>query len=231
LADDDDDDDLEFEPADAGVAFRAEMAATNFFMGYWRHIVAVLVLVLLGFLGYGQYDTWYQGDQRETSRSIFEAEKRVLMAEEEPPPEVFTELADELVAIAELGRGTARIEALLKSAEYYRVAGNTAKQRSSLEAVAESGPSVTGFTAKAALANLDLDAGDSDSAVARLLALMEASEGSLAQQAALDLALMYEHLGRVDEARSLYAEFPARYPDSVYNEQVSARLTKLGGAG
>lgn len=222
---DEDDDDLEFEPADAGVAFRAEMAATNFALGYWRHIVAVLVVVLLGFLFYGQYQSWHLGDQRDSARQIFEAE-RALRDAEDPQPELFGQVADALMAVD--ARGMAKSEALLKAAELYRLAEQPEKQRSTLELAAGASEGVLAYAADAAIANLDLEAGDGDAATARLRRLMDSEQGFLAQQAALDLALMYEHLDRTADARAVYDEFTARFPESELGDEVRERRAKLG---
>ena len=66
-----DDSDLELDPVDAGLIFRAEMWATNAFMGYWKHLLAFLIVLLLTILFYGQYHSWYQSEQRKASHEIF----------------------------------------------------------------------------------------------------------------------------------------------------------------
>ena len=87
----------------------------------------------------------------------------------------------------------------------YRLAEDPEKQRAVLEqAAASGGTDVLAYAAEAALANLDLEAGDGDAATTRLQKLMTSHEGFLAEQAALDLALMYEHLERTDDARAIY---------------------------
>lgn len=202
------------------------MAATNFMLGYWQYLIGVLVVVLLGFLFFGQYQSWHLADQRAASRQIFEAEK-ALRTDELPTAEVFAAVADGLLEIE--ARGMARTEALLKAAELYRLAEDPEKQRAALElAAAAGGTDVMAYAAEAALANLDLEAEDGDAATARLRTLMTTHQGFLAEQAALDLALMYEHLERTDDARAIYDAFPTQFPESQFSEVAAARRAKLG---
>jgi hypothetical protein len=63
------DDDLILEQGDAGAAFRAEMAATNMLLGYWKHLVAVIVVFLACVLFYGWYDGWHTSNQRAATKA------------------------------------------------------------------------------------------------------------------------------------------------------------------
>ncbi len=229
MAEEEDDDDLEFEPADAGFSFRAEMWAKNVLMGYWKAILAVLITGLVGILFYGQYQSWYLMNQRASASEIFDAVKDL---DDGATPEDYTKAAEMLERIAETARGTARTEALLRAADYYRQAVDPEGQNRALT-TADAKPStgVLGYAVDANLANLALERGDGDDAVARMRKLADQSEGYLAEQATLDLGLMYEHLERVDEARALYIAFLTDFPDSASAEQVRVRQRQLGGEG
>ena len=44
----------------AGFAFRAEMWLTDFVLRFWRAGVALVIVVLVGAAGYGEYTNWIQ---------------------------------------------------------------------------------------------------------------------------------------------------------------------------
>lgn len=243
-------DELELKPAEAGAMFKAEMFATNLVLGYWRHGVALVVLVLLGILAWGQYGDWYRNTQRATAAHIADVMSGLPAPMVEIPSRLASgeavdlaaveKVADDLVAVANGAGGTARTEALMTAAELYRIVEKPEKQRTALEK-AEGAPGVLGWSVGAALANLELEQGQGDSAVARLRKLSEAADGYLGEQALIDLGLALEHLDRRDEAAQVYADFLSRFPESKRADQVKARQARVsapavepaegGGAG
>jgi hypothetical protein len=230
-------DDLDLKPARAGLLFRAEMFTTNVLLGYWRVFVSVVVVVLLAILLYGQYRTWNRRSQRGTAAEVAQALAALPAPVEELPariasgeaidPATLVKTADEVVALAESGRGTARAEGLLLASELYRIAGQTDQQRAALDAATTSARRVLAFAAEEGLANIDLAGGKGDEAVARLRKLAE-GDSFLAEQATIDLGLALEHLGRTDEAAKVYADFLTRWPDSPRTDRVQERQSRLG---
>lgn len=235
--------DLELAPAEAGVTFRAEMIATNFLLGYWKHLVGALVLGLVTILIYGQYNQYVQRSQRALAAQISEAERQLkvplvelpstlqLGLEEAPTAETLIRAAEKLEAVAKSGKPPGSTEALLKAAELYRLAEAPDRQRAALEAAEARGHGVLAFAAVSALANLDLEEDRGEEAVARLRKLVDGSDGFLAQQAALDLGMALEHLGRPAEAKQVYAEFLEKWSASPRAEVVRRRSARLGGEG
>ncbi|MBA2321808.1 MAG: tetratricopeptide repeat protein, partial [Deltaproteobacteria bacterium] len=126
--------------------------------------------------------------------------------------------------------GTASVEAWLKAAELYRLAGKPEPQRACLAAAADSDAGVLTYAANTGLAALDLEQGRPDEAIARLQRMMADEDDALAQSAALDLGLALESLGRTDEANRAYTEFATKWPASKHLEQVRARQTRLAVA-
>lgn len=239
-----DEDDLDLAPADAGLLFRAEMATTNFFMGYWKFVVGVLVVVLACFLFYGQYDAWVMRDQRGTAARIAEVESQLegpivdlprWVAEQEAagvdPKPAMEKAAQGLAGIAAEARGSARVEARLKEAELRRLLGDAAGRRSALEDAAQHAEGVLAYAAKGALANLALEEGRGDDAVALWKALAGGSEGYLAEQAQLELGLALEALDRDSDAGAAYADFLQRFPESPRAEVARQRQSRVGNAG
>jgi tetratricopeptide (TPR) repeat protein len=233
------DDDLDLKPAKAGALFRAEMFTSNVVLGYWRSALTVVVVVLLGILLYGQYKNYHRRSQRGTAAEIAQ-EIAKLPA---PLPELAQQVAsgqtvdtaqlvttaDALMAIGSSSSGTASTEALLHAAELYRLASAPDKQRTALTAATESADGVLLFAAEEGLANLELAEGKGEEAVARLRTLSE-GEDFLAEQAALDLGLALEHLGRPAEAAEVYASFLTKWPESTRKDEVEEHQARLGGA-
>jgi tetratricopeptide (TPR) repeat protein len=231
------DDDLDLKPARAGTLFRLEMFTTNFLLGYWKQLVAVVVVFLVMILAWGQYNDITRRNQRETAARIAErlgelSQPLPYVAEaiakgEEVDTAKLEEVADGLIAIGNGASRAARVEAYLTAAELYRLADLPDKQRSALTQAVESGEGILGYSASAALANLELAEGDGDASVQRLRELVRSSEGYLAEQAQIDLALALEHLGRKDEAAQVYDEFLQQFPESPRRTVVEQRLGRV----
>jgi TolA-binding protein len=241
LADDfTDEEDLELAPSDAGSLFRAEMWATNALLGYWKHLILILLAGLVGILVYNQYLDSIQRYQRKAAAEIFESERELpadliqlpqLMeqGDEKATPEKLIEIADVLHANATTYTHTARVEAYLKAAELFRLAGASDKQRASLQGAVEGADGVLAYAARAGLANLDLEAGAGDQAVAHFRALTAVPDDQLAQQATLDLGMALEHLDRKAEAATVYTDYLTRWPDASGAETARNRNEGLAG--
>lgn len=301
--------DLTVPRQEAGFAFRAEMAITNFFLGYWRHLVALVVIGLVAVFVYGQWASWQGRQARDAAREISEAKAALrddLAASLDPavkqllersgyslantfylldslPPEEQMALAtseqagrvfqtfgalpqgvqsaliattdqvdtvllflgppddaamqrldqhgDALLAIAEDHGRAGGAAAALEASEAFRLAGQTDKRRQALEMAAEKGSGVLHYAAVSPLADMDVEAGQPDAAIARLKDVAAAGSGPLAQDATIELANLYEVLGRDDEARQVYADFLTKWPDSARSEEVQLRQTRLGSVG
>lgn len=235
------DQDLVLQPADAGAAFRFEMAVTNFFLGYWKHVLGVLVVVLVGFLLYGQYAAYVVRSQRAAASQIAEVERNLppiaLLSYQkatgnlQTPEEDLRNAAQQLEAVAGATSGTASVEARLKAAELYRILGESDARRAALEGALGKADGVLGYSVESALAALDLEAGNGDAAVSRFEALRKSNQGFLAQQATIELGLTLEHLDRNADAAKVYGEFLATWPDAARAGEVRDFQARVGAAG
>ena len=232
--------DLQFTQAEAGLAFKSEMWAMNVLLGYWKHILGVIAALLGSILIYGQYENATLRQQRGISADIARALEDLPGELVQLPAilesgigdtttESVNKVAKGLEDIASSESGPARVEALLKAAEIYRITGSTDNQRNVLELAAADASGTLAYAAKSALANLDLEQGNGDQAVSRLQQLRSESDGFLAEQATMDLALTLEHLGKVEEARATYTEFLTTWPDSPRTDEVQRRQSLLDG--
>lgn len=229
------DPDLTLPQQEAGALFRLEMAATSFLLGYWRHIVAIVAVGLLTVLVYGQYTSIHRKNQRAMSAQI--AEAWVDIPPEAVPGQLteaqeiaIREVADTVVALGAEFNGAAAAEAYIRSAELYRVLGDSEAQRKALESAVPYARGALLFAARSGLANLDLEAGNADAAIATWRDLMTTMDGWLAEEAALSLAQVYAHQGRASDARGVYVEFQARWPGSPRMSVVTDKLAHLDAA-
>lgn len=241
---------------DAGLVFRVQMWMSHYFLGYWKHMVAVVVAVLFGVLIYGQYSSWYEGNQKSTSQSVARAELSIyrdliLTLPEDQRASARDSLPDltslllsvpmgaaqktpllaggeALWTIAQGSSGTASVEAAMSAAELFRLAGDPAKQREALSFAAKDASGALRFGAEGGLATLDLAEGRGEAAIVRLSSLAQGLDGYLAEQTMLDLAGVQTHLGKNAEARATYEAFLQRFPTSSRADQARKQLETLG---
>ncbi len=224
--------DLQLPEQDAGALFRLEMWATNALLGYWKHLVAVIIVGLLAILVYGQYHSIYRQNQRALTAEVAEVWSEIPQDAipgqyTEPQREQLRAIADDLARIGTEGSGPAATEAWLKAAEVYRQLGVTDRQRIAFEQAAQNADGALLFAARTGIATLALEAGDIETAAAEYRSVMRSLDGYLAQRAALDLGVAYEHVGDADAARAVYEEFLRTWPASPSASEVERRLTRL----
>ncbi len=219
------DDDLSLKPADAGLIFRAEVAVTNFGLTYWRHMLVIVVLGLLGTLVLGQYRNWRIASERKGSADVAAALTTLDTTSE--PDEAALKATAQAVQTAALGLGgSARVAGLLQSAELFRLGGDNAGRRASLTAAGE--PSgVLGYSVASGLAAVDLEDAKVDEALARYVAFGQSSDPFIAQQAHWDQALVLESLGRKAEAKVVWEAWLAAWPEAARSLDVRERLERL----
>ena len=235
--------DLAIRPDGAGVAFRTEMAVSNFVLGYWKPMVAVVIAGLVGTLVYGLWANEQQAAQRAftgESAEVVEtqgldlqtlAQQKALSNAEKPfDGSKAATAASSILAIAEKASGVAAYEGAMKAAEFARFGGDAATRRAALElAQKRATDDVFQLAAAGALATLDVEEGKGADAVARFDAL-RADKGFVGRRAALELASVQEALGRNDEAKATLSDLLTRWPDAPEKVDVDARLARLGAA-
>jgi tetratricopeptide (TPR) repeat protein len=243
LADEPENKDLDLEIEDAGVAFRAEMWATDKLMRYYRELGGLVLLALFATLVYGQWRTYYQNGQRGTTSAIADIEESMpntlielvqLKAGMKPDEQIdegeTREAADSLLQVAEKGTGTASVEAALKAAELYRLLDANEDRRKALEFAKGKADGVLLYAAVAGLANIDIEEGQPDAALDKFKSLQNESP-YLARQATLDMASALEALERYDEAVVAYDGYLQKFPDAPDIDDVQSRRTMAAGKG
>lgn len=229
-------------PEGGGVGMRAEMAVGEFLLRHGWKLAAIVASILVGIAVYGMFSSMAVEAQRKTTAAIADieatlgkdlvqiAQEKALGMEAGFDEAGARKAADDLAALAREASGTAAVEAWLKSAELYRIVGDATQRRAALEAAASGTTGVLRYAAVAALANLDLEEGDSASSIQRFQSLQQEPE-FLARQATLDLANVYEALGRSTDAAAAYADYLKRWPEAPDAEEVRQRAEKVGSQG
>lgn len=231
-------DDLSLPSQDAGLLFRAEMAAQNFVLGYWKALVGAVVIGLVGVLLYGQYDSWYKGKQEGVASEIVRVELRAreALGIAAYDPSMLTDeqraslrtTADELVTIGQAASGPVAAEAHLKAAELYRVLDERDAMRAAYEAALPEARGVVAFAARAGLAAVLVDAGEVDAGIAAWSALATESEGYFGAWATLNLARTQAAANQPDAARASYDQLLARFPESELTAVATDERAALG---
>lgn len=236
-----DDSNLDLEPQDAGLAFRAEMWATDLLFRNWKQIVGAVVVVLVGVGAYGIWNNFNQSSQRATTSAIADIEAALpqdmmtlALAKAGVRPDAtideaaVREAAGKLIELSRGASGTAAVEAALKAGELYRFVDDAAGRREALEVASNGASGVLRYAAVAGLANLDIEEGKPDEALARFREL-RTEQPYLARQATLDLAAALESLDRHNEAVAAYDEYLATWPEASDVEDVRQRRTSAAG--
>jgi tetratricopeptide (TPR) repeat protein len=212
--------------ADQDVLFKAQMTVANTLLGYWKHGVTALFVLLLLTFAVGQWLTHQTQTQREAQAAIARVDQKMpeldplarmgLTPMDDPNDparmSLLAGLAAEYEAVAADSDGTARAMAWMRAAESWRRAGQLDKAKAAYQQI--EGDGVLGYTGATGVAALAADAGDVDGAVAALRPYADAREGFLAQQALLEIASIYEGAQRPDDARKALEELKTRFPDS-----------------
>jgi hypothetical protein len=243
--------DLDIPTEGGDLGLRAEMAAGDFFLRYWRLMLGAVAAVVLGLFAFGQWRSWTTDAQRRETAAIADVEAElpgdptgrfptlltIAQAKAGMRPDVTVDdakvkdAAGKLAEVAGSASGTAAVEGWLKAAELYRIAGDAANRRKALEGAADHADGVLKYAAVAGLANLDLEEGKVDEGLGRFEALRKGDD-FLARQATLDLATSLEALGRHAEAVKVYDDYLAKWPQASDLEDVrAARDQAQGRAG
>jgi hypothetical protein len=228
---------------DAGFAFRMEMWLTDFVLRFWRLGAALVAAVLVGALIYGQYSSWVRAGQRNSAAAIADAMSdlpdgfqmmSVIKSGRIPDKHLdvadLTETGNKLVEIARSASGAARIEACIKAAELFRLAGDNAGRRTALELAEADAEGPLRYSVQTGLAALEIEDGKADQGLARLRELQR-GEDAIARLATLDLAGTLESLDRKAEAVQEYDAYLERWKTAPDLTEVKERRDRIAGQG
>jgi tetratricopeptide (TPR) repeat protein len=229
--------------AEQDVLFRAQMTVANTLLGYWKHGVTALFVLLGASLVIGQWLTYKVDVQKDGQAALARIDlkmptldpmTRMGLAPMDDPNDparmaLLATNAAEYEALAASAKGTASSMAWMRAAEAWRRAGQMDKAKAAYLKV--QGDGVVGFSGATGVAALAADSGDVDGAVTALQPYAAATEGFLAQQALIEIAAIYEGAGRAADARTTLQDLQKRFPTSPLLPDAAAALARLGEQG
>lgn len=148
--------------------------------------------------------------------------------EQEP---ILTEIADELLAVAQTSPSTAGgAHAALLGAELYRLADKPDGRVTALELAERAGDPTFRFSAQGALAQIAASEGDVERAESILRPWITQENGYFGQKAALDLARIYRYSDRQGDAIATLQELKQIWPATAFIDPVDDELEAMGAA-
>jgi tetratricopeptide (TPR) repeat protein len=233
-------------PPEQDALFRAQMAVSDFVLGYWKYAVYAVGVVLLGALVYGGLTSWTRGRAEEEYAAISRIDFRMPKVDQmaryglspmDDPNDAqrmsdLQEGARRYEAAAAESKEAASVYAWLKAADAWKRAGKDAEALAATQkAAAVDAKDLPGFTAQSAYAAALLDAGKTDEAFAVLTAASTRFDGLFAEEALLQLAAAQLDAGKTDDARKSLETFKTRFPTSPRAARVAALESRAATGG
>ena len=234
------------------VLFKTQMKVANFFLGYWKHMLAVLGVVLLGVLVYSLWAEAVRENQQEVHEKIATTEGSVntdswaapglgyghpLPPGEEHPTsaEEFLAIGNSLKAIADESDGVGQTYAQLRAATFWKASGTSEALDLATTALEQSSQAETdgilAWSTQSQLAGIRADAGLVDEAAAIYQSFTSEGDDAITQEALYRLGQLYSDNGRVDDATAIWTDLVTRFPASHRAATVQALLAELSVSG
>ena len=226
----DESDKLPGEQEEVDYFFQAQMAGHRAVQAYWKHVAAVVGVILIGALFYGLYDSNRRNDLKDGAAAIADVDRRMpqpdqmamfgLAPLDDPNDAERTEQLREGAkryeeAAAGTSSGTSG-EAWLKAADTWLRLGETDNAKKAYEAANAVQPQgVIGHGARAGLASIELEAGNTDAAITLYRQSADQGKGFLAESSLLSLARVYDSESKDAELKGVFDEFRLRFPNSA----------------
>lgn len=229
---------------EADVLFRVQMKLADLMLGYWKHGLAVVGVLLLVTLVVGLLQNYFRDARREVSEKIATIDAKV------PQPEMLamygmglpddlsdTERVDALKksardyeSVAKKTSGIAATEAWIKAGDIWNRLGEKDSEIKAFQAAFdETTKGIIGYTAGNRLAVLYANNGDKAKAREVLRTLATKQEGLPAENALIDLMTLAQAENDTATVRQVAAEYKARFPKSPRMEKVTLLEGKAGG--
>ncbi len=235
------DDDLGDETRDDPL-FRAQMALANFVLGYWRHLVGALALVLALIAASGLYRDYTRAQQESAHAEVARAMRAL------PAPDPMAALmggspedaatlapkaaaaAGSLEAVAQANSGPAAAYAWMEAATQHGKAGQAEQALAAWQkGHALGAKGILGWRLASGLARAQMDKGDLDGALVTLRGYADAGEGAMAEEALYLVGRALLDAGRKPESVQVFDQFEQRFPNSALKPQVTQARAEAAG--
>ena len=236
------------EGGEVDVLFRAQMTVTNFLLGYWKHMLGVLGIVLAGVYGYSYWTEHSRDHQRELQAAIQKVtldvpqpDQMALMglAPMDDPADTervaaLKKSAEDFEVVAKGGSGTGAVMAWMEAAKLWERAGDASRAKIAWKAAYDLKPQdILAWSTGANYASSLANEGDIDGAAAvyRAFADDPKADGYIAERALYELGQLFEGSGRIAESQQAYTEFTTRFPNSDLSARVAEASRRIRDAG
>lgn len=233
-------------PEEQDFLFRAQVTATELFLGYWHYGLYALGAVLAASFAYGTYKDYRQSKDEAQFASIAAIDHKMPVVEglalygigpKDDPNDLerkatLLEGGRRYAAVAGENTDSAAVYAWLKAAEAFERGGDKAEATKATEAAAAVGASgLAGFVADSAWVGTLMAAARTDEATGLLRKMADKNTGLLAEESLIRLGEAYLAAGKLAEAKSTVEELNKRFPAPVRAEQAAALSARVGAAG
>lgn len=228
---------------EADVLFKTQMKVANFLLGYWKHGLGFIGVILLVSFIIGTGRNYIRDRQRDFSAQIAQVERDMPQpdqlsfyglapADDLHDPERVEQLEEAargFEAVAEDASGVAEAEAWIKAGDTW---GRLGRQDEALAAFQKgyeaSGGDVTRFAAGNRLAVILWEREEYDRAEEVLRELGSSTDGYLAEKALLTLMDLHLETGDTEALSKVASEFRVRFAASPRLDQVARREARAG---
>lgn len=220
------------------VLFKAQMGVANLFYGYWKHGIAVVILILAGVYAYGTWENNVRDEQRVLQAEISKVSRTLQKGLEKhaEEPDMITAQAQEgarrFEQIGDGGTGAGKTFAYIQAAQAWAVAEDAEGALGAWKKAHEVGAKASlGMAAVSGYASALVDQDRTDDAVAVLEAYAASTTGYRSARARFEAARYLELAGQTDASLSLLEQLQQEQPDSVLSEDVAEAVTRIRSQG
>jgi len=214
---------------EADVLFRVQMKVADLLLGYWKHGLAIVGVILLGTLITGLVSNHFRDAKRAVSEKVSDVDRSLpepdalatygigLPDDLNDPDRVdaLTKSAREYEAIGKSASGVAGAEAWIKAGDVWNRLGDRENERKAFQAAwEEEGAGALGYTSGNRLALLIAQGGDHPKAKEILKKLGAEQTGIAAEEALISLMKLARQDGDTALVQETAASYRVRFPKS-----------------
>lgn len=233
-------------PEEQDFIFRAQVAATELFLGYWHYGLYAIGGVLAISFAVGYYGDYRQEQAELQYGAIAAVDHKMPVVEglalygigpKDDPTDLqrkatLAEGARRFAEAAAKNSGSAAVYGWLKAAEAHERAQEPAEAKAAVESAMKVGAGgMAGFVADSAWVGVLVGDKRNDEALALLRTMSDKNSDLLAEESLLRLAELQLSLDKKTEAKATLEELNKRFPTPSRAEEVASLAARIGSSG